>query len=231
MGISVTIYPDAQNIGFAVPVKRARDLLARWLAPRLLKKLWLGFEPVEEGNRLVVGAIESDSPAALAGLQETDTILSVDGKPVNRLFDFYRHLLTFSPEQPFYLEIRRSEEEVQNVRLALSDLPKPSGQRLARALLGLEFEETEPGRRRYLKGLLIEHIQPDSPAEVAGLVPGLYLTRINDVEISTLDDVGLALENIRPRDTLQIVVVSVSESGRFLVAQSAVVKLQARKGA
>ena len=51
MGINVAIYEDAQNIGFAVPIKRVKALLAHWMTPRIISKTWPGFE-AEDTNCL-----------------------------------------------------------------------------------------------------------------------------------------------------------------------------------
>jgi hypothetical protein len=59
------------------------------------------------------------------------------------------------------------------------------------------------------------------------LRPGLLVTRINDVDINTLDDVGIALENVRKEQPVSLVVVSIEETGSFITAQSSTVQAKA----
>lgn len=65
----------------------------------------------------VVNAVEENSPAALAGIQEEDTILAIDGQPTVRLtLQELRHLLTQPGEH--VLKIRHNSKTIQ-VRLRL----------------------------------------------------------------------------------------------------------------
>ena len=53
---------------------------------------WLGINAEEAHDRIFVTKITSGGPAEKAGLQAGDLILSVKGKPVNGLADFYRKI-------------------------------------------------------------------------------------------------------------------------------------------
>ena len=81
MGINVAIYQQAQNIGFAVPIKRARALLGHWFSTRYLMKASLGFEPEETNGVLQVGTVDPASDAAKAGLRRGMAISAVTTVP------------------------------------------------------------------------------------------------------------------------------------------------------
>ena len=51
---------------------------------------------------------------------------------------------------------------------------------------------------------------------------------INDFEIRTLDDVGMALEAVQQGDMVTLVVVSIRERQAFIVAQSSMVQVKAQ---
>ena len=53
---------------------------------------WLGLSLEEHRGRVFVTRVTPDSPAATAGIQADDLILSVGGAPVDGLIDFYRKL-------------------------------------------------------------------------------------------------------------------------------------------
>jgi serine protease Do len=227
MGINVAIYPDAQNIGFAVPIKRARDLLGQWLSPRLLKNSWLGFEAEAGADSLCVAHLDPEGPAARAGVHAGDRIIAVNDQPVTSLFDFNRMLLRAGPGDPVRLQLRHGDV-TQTVSLAFAELPKPSGKKLAKSLLGLEFEENaEDLVARYGKGLPIAQVRPGSSAEALGLRPGLFVSRINDVKINSIDDVGVALANVRPADMVSMLVVNITEAESLVLARSSTVQMRA----
>jgi len=79
-----------------------------------------GLEIVAEPPRFrtfVVNAVEENSPAAAAGIQEEDTILAIDGQPaVGLTLKELRHLLTQPGEH--VLKIRHNSKTIQ-VRLRL----------------------------------------------------------------------------------------------------------------
>ena len=51
---------------------------------------WLGINVEEAHGRVIITQVTQGSPAERAGLQSGDLILTVNGKPVNGLADFYR---------------------------------------------------------------------------------------------------------------------------------------------
>ncbi len=229
IGINVAIYQQAQNISFAVPVKRARALLARWLSSRLLHKTWLGFEPAASGDGLIVDRLDPEGPAARAGVKAGEALIALNGQPVRDVYTFNKGLLAFGVGDQVRITVGAGER-ARPVDLAMVGLPKPSGEKLARELLGLVFGSTTPvtaTRARYAKGLGVQGVLAEGPAEKAGLHPGLLVTSVNDVEIQSLDDVGAALENIRPGDPVTLKLVQLVEQETFIVAQTSFVELRA----
>lgn len=231
IGVNVAIYQEAQNIGFAVPVSRVRDLLARWLAPRLQGKRWLGFE-ADQTN----GALRVVHPGTLPELpaderlRAGDILRSVAGEPVRDLYDFHKALLPYGVGQAVEVGIER-DGRTEAVTVTVAALPKPAGGKLAHRLLGLDLVERpfgpEKGRAPFGNGVAISEIVPEGAAQKAGLRPGLYVARINETQINSLEDAGLALEFVRPGDATLLTVVHLEESGPYLIAQSSQVRMNA----
>lgn len=230
IGINVAVYQQAQNISFAVPVKRARALLARWLSSRLLHKTWLGFEPRPGPDGLYVDRLDPEGPAARAGLQAGEPVVALNGQAVPDVYTFNKGLLSFRAGDRVPLAVGTTHD-LRTVEVTMVALPKPSGSQLARQLLGLTFTDATPvtaSRAGFRKGLGIQGVLADSPAEQMGLRPGLLVTSVNEVEIQNLDDVGAALENVQPGDTVTLKLVNLVEQETFIVAQTSFVELKAR---
>ncbi|TAN38872.1 MAG: trypsin-like serine protease [Verrucomicrobia bacterium] len=231
MGLNVAIYQEAQNIGFALPVKRARELLGRWLAPRLLKKATLGFEVAPRDEKLLVTQVAPDLKLSQGMVAEGDVVTTVNRKPVATLFGYHHALLALQAGYPVRLGVAHGN--VTNEVIArLVMLPKPDGMKLARSLLGLELKPLAeiPGAAVLARhGLAITLTSTNGPAQRAGLPPGLIVERINNVDVATLDDVGAALENVARGAPVTLGVVSVREQQGFLITQSAVVTVQSGK--
>jgi serine protease Do len=78
-----------------VPVDLARPLLdevARTGTYKSHKRAWLGVNSLEEDGRVKVMQVPEESPAAQAGIQPGDIILSINGQAVDNLTNFYNRL-------------------------------------------------------------------------------------------------------------------------------------------
>lgn len=221
IGINVEILQQAQNIGFAVPVKRARALLGRWLSAQQQRTAWLGFEPRWTNGVLSVGVVEPEGPAARVGLPVEARISALDGQAVTDLFEFSRGMLQHRPGDRVNLTIQH-EGQSKDVTLQVESMPKRSGEQVARQTLGLQLSTSTPEQAQkagFANGLTIEKVLVDGPAAQSQLRPGLLLTRINDAEIRSLDDVARALENVRAGQRVTLKLVNLVEQKEFFVAE------------
>lgn len=83
----------SQGIGFAIPIKLAKDLMAELINAGHITRGWLGISvrkltdelrvPLKypKGEGVVVGGIMREGPAHVAGIQPGDIIISLDNKP------------------------------------------------------------------------------------------------------------------------------------------------------
>ncbi len=76
-----------------VPIDLLQPILTDLIAtgrPRKAPRPWLGLNVEEAHSRVFVNRVTSEGPAEKAGLKPDDLIVTVNGKPVNGLADFYR---------------------------------------------------------------------------------------------------------------------------------------------
>src|SRR5687768_4222814 len=119
IGINVAIYAQAQGIGFAIPVDRARKVIQDLLRYGQVHSAWIGAVTAtltpEEARRLdvrasrgaIIARVFSGSPAQAAGLRPGDIITAIDGKPVDSRESFSTYTATANPGQPINLTILR----------------------------------------------------------------------------------------------------------------------------
>ena len=200
IGINTAIRGDAQNIGFAIPANRLWELLPGMLDIERRQRVRFGLRV--EGARAEVTAVRPDSPAAAAGLKPRDRVVRVDGQPVRDSIDYYVRLLEKTPGQEIQLAVQRQDKVVQ-ATVPLQEIPIPDGAALAQRLLGVQLRPV-PERTRSLfdlppdVGLLVEDLDPGGPADQAGVRPGDLILRLDRGTTASLEDVGLALEGVRP---------------------------------
>jgi len=109
VGINSRILAGAENVGFAIPIDAAKEVIAQIRAHGRVERSWIGEvlqpmrvktdDPTRKG--VVIADVDPLSPGYEAGLRPGDVMLSIDGHPVNARF----------------------EEDLPPVRKAIADLP------------------------------------------------------------------------------------------------------------
>ncbi|MNK74516.1 putative serine protease HtrA [compost metagenome] len=135
VGVNTAIARGAQGIGFAVPVNTLSQVLPELREKGRVERAWLGVAVAEinpqiageirgakAGRGLVVLEVVAGSPAARAGLQPEDVILSVDGKALTEPRDLILYLNQKKPGQKVRLSVLRGGQ-TRNVDLTLSTMP------------------------------------------------------------------------------------------------------------
>jgi len=198
IGINTAIRGDAQNVGFAIPVGHLWALLPNMLNIERRQRVRFGLEV--SGPNAEVAAVRPGSPAAEAGLRPGDRIARFNGAPLRDGIDYYVHLLETEPGQTIELGYRRGDE-TRSARVALELLPPPDGRELAWAAIGLELAPVPETLRRWHGlpeglGLVVTRLRRAGPGDRAGIVRGDIVLRINRLTLRSLEDLGLALENV-----------------------------------
>lgn len=206
IGINTAIRGDAQNIGFAIPVKRLWDELPRLLDIERHQRVRVGL--AVDGLRGTINRVQPDSPADRAGLEPGDRVVSFDRRPIASGIDYYVRLQQREPGDEIRLEVNRGDQRLQRT-LEIEPIPLPDGGELARERLGLELVEITPQvRRRYdlprYVNLITESVERGSPADRAGILPGDVILRIERVPTASLTDLGLVLERVPARSSVMV---------------------------
>ncbi|MHC5024055.1 MAG: trypsin-like peptidase domain-containing protein [Planctomycetota bacterium] len=218
IGVNTAIRPDAQNIGFAIPVDRLREVLPDLIDVERRYRLRSGLA-VGNLDEPRVLRVERGSPAAQAGLRVGDVLLAIDGRPVREGIDYNIALIGRRAGDTLRLRVRRDDEQLR-VPLRLDARPAPDGTRLARARLGVEVRPLpeDIGRELGLRpnsGLLVVQIVPGGPADEAGMERRDVLISLGRHSVSTVDDLGQLLETADAGDVVPVSVIRVERNGKW----------------
>ena len=190
IGINTAIIRQAQGIGFAIPVDRARRVMEQLRTYGQVRPAWLGFLPLDlneatktrlglAGGVYVARVYAFAHPAANA-LREGDIISSVNGKSLDGVADLNSKLALFSPGQRVQLSGLRDRKPF-TVGVPLALLPESLTEAMAWELLGLRVQ----GGRQ---GLVVKEVRRDSPAAQAGIGPGDALLAVDDEQVSSVGE-------------------------------------------
>ena len=216
VGINTAIYANAQGIGFAIPVDRARKVVQDLLRYGQVHSAWIGAVTAtltpEEAKRIgsrasrgaLVARVFSGSPAQAAGLKPGDVITTVAGKSVDSREAFSTLTSTLASGQPLALTVTR-EGSPRTVTVRPGEPPSDLGLRILWEIAGLHVADRRGG-------VVIEEVANGSRSESIGLAAGDAIVGVNGVEIASMNDLNRELTRSAERSS---VVLSVAR-GRYV---------------
>ncbi|WP_290637234.1 DegQ family serine endoprotease [Aquisalimonas sp.] len=203
VGVNTAILSPAGGnvgIGFAIPSNMARSVMDQLIAHGEVQRGRLGVSAqdltpeladafgLSQRSGVVITQIESGSAAAEAGLETGDIILSVNGRSVQQVTDLRNAIGLLRVGETVILRIRR-DGEVQEleVRIAEPELVILEGERVSERLSGAQFSVSEQREgRESQQRVVIQSVEPVSPAHRAGLRDGDVILSVNRQAVSTL---------------------------------------------
>ena len=241
IGVNTAIFSPnggSVGIGFAIPSNLASDVIAELREHGKVARGWLGVRvqtvtpEIAAGFRLeaaegaLVSSVTPDSPAAKAGLESGDVILSWDGQQVTRLKDLPR-LVAFTPAgKSVELEIwRKGAQQTLTVvtgkapedpQLAARSGGGADGVRLAGT--GLTVATVTPQRRAEfgladeVEGVVILRVARGSLAADQGLRRGDVIRSLASEPVDTADEAKRGIEKIKSEGQ-EVVTLLVSRDG------------------
>ncbi|MHB1343883.1 MAG: trypsin-like peptidase domain-containing protein [Thermoleophilia bacterium] len=131
IGINTAVIPDT-NLGFAVPINAAKEILPQLLEKGRVVRGYLGvtIQPVDvmpsvpEGVTEGAGVVDvhPGAPAAAAGLQAGDVIVAFDGKPVDSPQGLTAFVTATSPGSRVSVSVARGSERLE-LSVVVGSLP------------------------------------------------------------------------------------------------------------
>ena len=181
IGIDMAIQAGAEGIGFAIPINKARRVVAQLVGGGRVTPAWLGLSGQDVDARtaryfgldrprgMLVTEVAPDSPAARSGVRPGDLLLSVGGTELDDKDQYLGALRTSTVGETLPLVVRR---EGRDVRLSAEPaaFDEKEANRLAAHRWGIAVNVG--------KGATVASVTPGSPAARLGLRPGDRLVQI-----------------------------------------------------
>jgi len=199
IGINTAIYAQAQGIGFAIPINRAKRIISDLINFGEVVQAWVGMtvQPLDSNLSnylelpsnvgLMVTAVEPESPAAKAGIDEGDIILSIDGAKLTDKFAYQTKMNEISAEQLLSVEISR-KGNVSRISIQTAIFPLDRALALASQRLGIKVTNlNEQSRLTYgvntNTGVLIIEMSRGSHLDQLGVRPGDIIRQIDEKRV------------------------------------------------
>ncbi|HEU4521851.1 MAG TPA: trypsin-like peptidase domain-containing protein, partial [Thermoanaerobaculia bacterium] len=194
IGINVAIYAQAQGIGFAIPVDRARKVIQDLVEYGAVHSAWIGAVTTtltpEEARRhdlqaargALVVRVFRGSPAETAGLRTGDVITAVNGRAIDSREAFSTQTATAIAGGTLTLQIVRDGEN-RTVSIRPVDPPSALGLTILQEVAGLGV--ADQSRR-----VVIDTVNRGSRAAEIGLAPGDMIIGVNGVEVRSVRELN-----------------------------------------
>ena len=216
VGINSQIYSRSggyQGISFAIPIDVAMDVGRQLQAHGHVTRgrLGVGIQELDQAlaksfgldrpRGALVANVEAGGPAAEAGVQEGDVILSFDGREIDSAGALPATVAAVQPGKKVELEVwrdrasRKLSVELGGAEAAevVADNGAP-----ARGRLGLSVRPANPGEdgdAESARGLVVE--QATGPAAAAGIQPGDVVLSANGQPVRDVDDLRAVVKDAK----------------------------------
>jgi len=215
VGINTAIIAPAGGnvgIGFAIPTNMARHSLEQILEHGEVKRGQLGvviqdLTPdlaeafnLKSKQGVVVSEVQNDSPAAKAGIKQGDVITEFAGKPIKSAGQLRNAVgLHRVGDKVKLVVIRDGEEKTLTAKIGASEDKTLASSSVHKFLDGATLSDSKDPA-----GVVIQGLQPGSPAQVAGLRQGDVITSVNRQQVSGLSDLKKAVSKSKDQLLLRI---------------------------
>ncbi len=211
VGINVAIFSTSggyQGIGFAIPVNNAKRILSRLITGKKILYGWLGvtvqdltdelakyFGSPDKSGVLVAKVLEN-SPAQKGGIKESDIIKQFDNKNINNVRELLNTVGRVEVGRKVKVLVVRDKKEM-TLEVEIGERPQDLQERAAEETAGkwrgLAVQDLNAGNTKRFgieekKGVVVVDVEPNSPADTAGIIPGDVILEINKQEVKNVSD-------------------------------------------
>lgn len=213
IGINTAINAAAQGIGFAIPINYVKRILPELRSKgavtrgfigvnisELNPKLAAGLKLPKNQRGVVVSEVIEGEPAAKAGLQRYDVIISINDKPIGDGRQLVNSISSFSPGSSVSVKVLRGGKE-KDIKVTVGKRPTrdklTQNQGPGRVLrpkidIGMSVDEIDEDARKELglpsnaRGVVVTQVLQGGPAEEAGLEANDVIVEVDQKPVTGL---------------------------------------------
>lgn len=228
IGMNTAIFSRSggyMGIGFAIPVNMIKTIRQQLVEHGAVTRGRLGVYiqdltqelaesfDLEQGKGILVAQVIEDSPAAEAGLQQGDVIITLNAEPVAKVASFRNQISLTRPGTKIKLTVLRDgKEKTIKARIGALDTddqgrPVESGNvpKLGMSLQELTPELAERFGYQDSKGVLVTTVEADSLAARAGIKSGDLIEEVNRKLVTKPEQVQKLIKESNKKSLLLLV--------------------------
>ena len=195
IGINSAIYKNAEGIGFAIPINRAKKIVDDLIKYGEVVPGWIGLvvgnmDPhladylnIKPGTGIVVKSVAKSGPADQTGIKPGDIILELDHVKIHSIYDFHSVLRSAAKGKTMPIKVLRGTKTLTG-KVVADVFPESMAPSLVFRLLGIRVvgmdEKVKFGNIQATSGVIISEIDPASALARIGVRPGDVIRKIDD---------------------------------------------------
>jgi len=244
VGMNTAIFSRSggyMGIGFAIPVNMAKAIKQQLLKHGKVTRGWLGVViqdvnddlaksfGLENTRGALISEVSKNSPADKGGLKQGDVIMALDGTDIKDVADLRNKVAMIAPGAKVDVTVMREGKE-RKIGISIGEQPEDFAQPAAAhgdgslQNMGLSLQnltEELAGQFGYDEdqGVLIVEVEPDSPAEQAGLKAGQLIEEVNKQRVHNLKDLRTVLDQSKSTDKV-LLRIRAGEYSQYVVLRS-----------
>lgn len=227
IGINAMIIQPGQGIGFAIPINLAKKIMAELIKQGKVVRPWVGIGlqdltpdlvksfNLKEKEGALISQVFEGSPAEKTGLKTGDVIIEIDGMKIKNSQDVVREVLKKEVGQKVQFVLIREGKRIE-VQITTAQMPAELTERKVaqpqmKQWFGLRVTTLTAEIAKQLgipktEGVIIEGVEPGSPAQDAGLRKGDVILEVNREKVQNEEGYRSVMEKTKPGQSVLLLV-------------------------
>ena len=193
------------GIGFTIPVDMVKNVVTKLVLDGKVIRGFLGVNTTKvskQHNQIytitkgaIVTDVQEDSPAHKAKLRRGDLIYSVNGKTLKNPHELQQIITSYRPHEEVLISLERDGKKIeQKVKLASIKGETLNISNIDESFDGLHINNINDTNREefqiqtHIVGVVVENVEINSKAFIAGFSPGDIIIQIENMDIRTVAD-------------------------------------------
>ncbi|PIE31691.1 serine protease Do, partial [candidate division KSB3 bacterium] len=212
IGINTAIYGDAEGIGFAIPIDKAKRIIDDLIEYGQVRSAWIGIQvqditpaiakyfDYDSSDGVLITQVLKGSSAEKSDLRQGDIITEINGNPVLDQRGYTAIIAEFTADDVLDFSIIRNGEP-RTIDVRAEEFSLEQALKMAQKDFGFIVEDIQEQsiytyRLQTTKGVLITKVRPKSPAAQVGIEPGDVIRQVEAAEIDDMPSFQEAMRKI-----------------------------------
>lgn len=202
------------GIGFSIPVDMVKNVVSKLVLDGKVVRGFLGVGTTKVSKQLnkiysmnegaIVIDVQENSPAYKAHIRRGDLLYAVDGKRLKNPHELLQLITAYRPHEEVVISLERDGKKIeQKVKLSSINGESLNINTIDQSFDGLHINNLNDTNREKFQilpnivGVIVESVELNSQAYVAGFSTGDIIIQIENIDIRTVEDATRAFKKFK----------------------------------